>query len=121
VDLAELVIRLRKMKNRENYIRLYWQQILEAVRTVHEEKIVHTDLKPPNFVCIKGQLKLIDFGIAREIQNDSTHAITESSVGSVNYMSPEQLTNTAGHNSDKKEFQVGRHCCCCVCVWVIYL
>ena len=39
----------------ENYLRLYWQQMLEAVHTVHEEKIIHSDLKPANFLCVKGE------------------------------------------------------------------
>ena len=37
--------------------------MLEAVHVIHEEKIIHSDLKPANFVLVKGQLKLIDFGI----------------------------------------------------------
>ena len=38
--------------------------MLQAVHVIHEEKIVHSDLKPANFVLVKGQLKLIDFGSA---------------------------------------------------------
>jgi len=37
----------------ENYIRLYWQQMLEAVHTVHQNRIVHGDLKPANFVSFQ--------------------------------------------------------------------
>lgn len=48
-------------------------QMLEAVHVIHEEKIVHSDLKPANFVLVKGQLKLIDFGIANAIANDTTN------------------------------------------------
>jgi serine/threonine-protein kinase TTK/MPS1 len=47
--------------------------MLEAVQIIHEEKIVHSDLKPANFVLVKGQLKLIDFGIANAIANDTTN------------------------------------------------
>ena len=36
--------------------------------TIHEERIVHSDLKPANFLMVEGQLKLIDFGIAKAIQ-----------------------------------------------------
>ena len=47
--------------------------MLEAVQVIHEEKIVHSDLKPANFVLVKGALKLIDFGIANAIANDTTN------------------------------------------------
>jgi serine/threonine protein kinase len=47
--------------------------MLEAVQVIHDEKIVHSDLKPANFVLVKGQLKLIDFGIANAIANDTTN------------------------------------------------
>jgi serine/threonine-protein kinase TTK/MPS1 len=58
---------------------LYWAsvlidvQILQAVHVIHEEKIVHSDLKPANFVLVRGQIKLIDFGIANAIANDTTN------------------------------------------------
>ena len=47
--------------------------MLQAVQVIHDEKIVHSDLKPANFVLVKGQLKLIDFGIANAIANDTTN------------------------------------------------
>jgi serine/threonine-protein kinase TTK/MPS1 len=75
----------------ENFIRLYWQQMLQAVDTIHKERIVHSDLKPANFLVVEGQLKLIDFGIAKAIQNDTTSIARESQVGTLNYMSPEAI------------------------------
>jgi serine/threonine-protein kinase TTK/MPS1 len=47
--------------------------MLQAVHIIHEEKIVHSDLKPANFVLVRGHLKLIDFGIANAIANDTTN------------------------------------------------
>jgi serine/threonine protein kinase len=41
---------------------------------------VHGDLKPANFVFVKGRLKLIDFGIAKAIGNDTTNIMRESQV-----------------------------------------
>lgn len=35
------------------------QQMVEAVDTIHEERIVHSDLEPANFLLVKGSLKLI--------------------------------------------------------------
>ena len=45
--------------------------MLQAVHIIHE-KVVHSDLKPANFLLVRGQLKLIDFGIANAIANDTT-------------------------------------------------
>lgn len=56
----------------ENFVRLYWEQMLLAVDTIHKERIVHSDLKPANFLVVEGQLKLIDFGIAKAIQAGMT-------------------------------------------------
>ena len=54
--------------------------MLEAVGVIHDEKIVHTDLKPANFVLVKGRLKLIDFGIAHAIANDTTNIQRDNQV-----------------------------------------
>ncbi|XP_048226874.1 serine/threonine-protein kinase MPS1 isoform X2 [Ricinus communis] len=69
----------------ENWLRFYWQ----AVNTIHEERIVHSDLKPANFLLVKGSLKLIDFGIAKAIMSDTTNIQRDSQVGTLSYMSPE--------------------------------
>ncbi|KAI3686781.1 hypothetical protein L1987_80468 [Smallanthus sonchifolius] len=73
----------------ENWLRFYWQQILLAVKTIHEERIVHSDLKPANFLLVRGSLKLIDFGIAKAIMSDTTNIQRDSQMGTLSYMSPE--------------------------------
>ncbi|MCO5567582.1 hypothetical protein L7F22_021276 [Adiantum nelumboides] len=94
VDLATML--QEKIKERglgddvdETWLRFYWRQILEAVNTVHEERILHADLKPANFLLVRGVLKLIDFGIAKSIQGDTTNIQRDAQVGTLNYMSPE--------------------------------
>ena len=48
----------------------YWHQMLEAVHFIHEKgNLVHSDLKPANFLMAKGRLKLIDFGSAAYLKN----------------------------------------------------
>ncbi len=64
-----------------NFVRFVWEQMLRAVHCVHTERIVHGDLKPANFVFVKGRLKLIDFGIAKALGNDTTNIMRESQVG----------------------------------------
>ncbi len=78
-----------------NFIRLTWQQMLNAVHCIHEERIIHSDLKPANFLFVRGALKLIDFGIAKAIQtDDTTNIYRESHIGTLNYMSPEAILDT---------------------------
>jgi serine/threonine-protein kinase TTK/MPS1 len=88
IDLAHLLAEQMKDPLNMVWVAYYWQQVysaqsyvsllryrqmLQAVHVIHEEKIVHSDLKPANFVLVKGQLKLIDFGIANAIANDTTN------------------------------------------------
>lgn len=67
--------------------------MLEAVQVVHDLKIVHSDLKPANFLLVEGSLKLIDFGIANAIANDTTNIHREGQLGTANYMSPEAISS----------------------------
>ena len=49
-------------------IKFYWEEMLEAVQIIHQVGIVHRDLKPANFVIVGGKLKLIDFGIGKQLK-----------------------------------------------------
>ncbi|KAI0495221.1 hypothetical protein KFK09_025371 [Dendrobium nobile] len=95
IDLAHMLMQKCKDMDSfswnidENWLRFYWQQMLEAVNTIHEERIVHSDLKPANFLLVRGSLKLIDFGIAKAILSDTTNIQRDAQVGTLNYMSPE--------------------------------
>lgn len=81
--------------------------MLEAVHIIHEDKIVHSDLKPANFVLVRGELKLIDFGIAKAIANDTTNIQRDQHIGTINYMSPETIEET-NRNDGKKIMKLGR-------------
>ncbi|KAJ7644096.1 kinase-like protein [Roridomyces roridus] len=104
IDLARLISEQMKEPLNMVWVAYYWQQMLQAVHVIHEEKIVHSDLKPANFVLVRGQLKLIDFGIANAIANDTTNIQRDHQVGTVNYMSPEAIELPDG----MRRLKVGR-------------
>ncbi|KAF9583997.1 Dual-specificity kinase, spindle pole body (SPB) duplication and spindle checkpoint function [Lunasporangiospora selenospora] len=91
-DLARMLISQREQPFDIHFVGLYWRQMLEAVQIIHEEKIIHSDLKPANFLLVEGTLKLIDFGISSAIGNDTTNLHRELHLGTANYMSPEAIT-----------------------------
>ncbi len=65
--------------------------ILSALAYAHARGVVHRDIKPGNILVMKhGQSKLTDFGVAR-IETDDRITRTNLVIGSVHYMSPEQI------------------------------
>lgn len=93
------------------FTRHYWKEMLECVQAVHEHDIVHSDLKPANFLLVKGQLKLIDFGIANAIQDNTVNVHRDNQIGTPNYMSPESLvchTPAAGAAPGTKLLKLGK-------------
>jgi serine/threonine-protein kinase len=69
-------------------------QVLEVIAAAHDKGILHRDLKPANlFLMRSGQVKVLDFGIARvrDLASKGAHATqTGMSFGTPAFMSPEQ-------------------------------
>lgn len=71
--------------------------VAEALQASHEAGIIHRDVKPANIMITNtGEVKVMDFGIARAL-DDSTSAMTQTSavIGTAQYLSPEQARGKA--------------------------
>ena len=74
-------------------------QICNALEAAHKQGITHRDLKPANILVTRSGVKLLDFGLAKMAQNNQAGEATLSMaltgrneiVGTLHYMSPEQL------------------------------
>ncbi|MBB5172127.1 Stk1 family PASTA domain-containing Ser/Thr kinase [Texcoconibacillus texcoconensis] len=77
------------------------RQIIAAISHAHENRIVHRDIKPHNILIRDdGAAKVTDFGIARAV-SEATITRTNSVLGSVHYLSPEQARG--GHVTEKSD------------------
>ena len=69
----------------------YTEQVLGALAYAHSLHIIHRDIKPANIMLtLQHMVKLMDFGIAR-CENDASLTTTGTTLGSLYYMSPEQV------------------------------
>ena len=71
------------------------EDVCSALSNAHQNNVIHRDVKPANiFVQHDGNVKLLDFGIARLEKRDENlgHTRTGNVIGTVPYMAPERLT-----------------------------
>jgi serine/threonine protein kinase len=108
-NLKEYLDRKGKLSDEE--IKSLFSQMLDAVGYVHKQNLVHRDIKPSNFMLDKkGKIKLIDFGIAKNLNKNSLeYTITEQHqiMGTVMYMSPEQIKSTKDVNLKSDIYSLG--------------
>lgn len=94
-EAGDLKRQLRKAREREarfdeRVIWKYFSQIAEALRHMHERRVMHRDLKPANvFLTLNGTVKVGDLGLGRHFSEATMEAY--SKVGTPLYMSPEVL------------------------------
>ena len=85
----------------------YIAQVLSALGYAHEHGVIHRDIKPANMMLTSnGTVKLMDFGIAKATA-DRRLTITGTTMGSLYYMSPEQIKGMATTDARSDLYSVG--------------
>ena len=99
-DLQDLIRRQPGGRLAERHARLYFRQILAALRHAHARGLLHCDLKPANVRLHERpdgsyQAVVVDWGLARRLSGKQPASLM---MGTPAYASPEQLT---GYNADQ--------------------
>src|SRR5437867_4353826 len=82
-------------------------QVLSALGYAHQNSVIHRDIKPANMMLTSsGGIKLMDFGIAKAAA-DRKLTITGTTMGSLYYMSPEQIKGMSNLDARSDLYSVG--------------
>ncbi len=94
VQGEELDIHIREVSGpiAEEKAKVLMSEILDAFNYAHNQGVVHRDIKPSNLLMTNdGRVKVLDFGIAKMLDDDKSMTKTGTQMGTVLYMSPEQV------------------------------
>jgi len=84
------------------------RQVLPAVGHAHASGVLHRDLKPSNILIdADGQAVITDFGLAKILASDADLTATHDQLGTVAYMSPEQVKGLQNVDAASDLFAVG--------------
>ncbi|KAK9459072.1 kinase-like domain-containing protein [Lipomyces oligophaga] len=123
IDLAHVLAERLNLPLDISFVRYHTIEMLKCVEAVHRHGIVHSDLKPANFLFVRGYLKIIDFGIANAVPEYTCNVRRDTQIGTPNYMAPETLLDVSSVEG-KKLLKVGRPSdvwsCGCIIYQMIY-
>ncbi len=92
VDGPSLGQRLKSGRFSETEAVRIARQVCHALALAHAEGLVHRDIKPDNIMLTsRGDVKLVDLGIAKRLDEDQSLTQTGHSMGTPHYISPEQI------------------------------
>lgn len=87
-------------------VKQFLREILPVLSFIHENQVIHRDIKPPNIIRCQddGRLVLIDFGAVKEqfvqVSQNTQRGATTHFVGTLGFAPPEQLALRATYSSD---------------------
>lgn len=105
-SIAALIKRFGRLS--EDIVRQFTKQILIGLLYLHENRIVHRDIKGANILInVEGVIKLADFGASKKIQDIMTMSTDfKSLIGTPNFMAPEVITQE-GHGRPADIWSIG--------------
>ncbi len=107
-DLGALVSRTGRLS--EDRVREIAIQAGEALEYAHSKGVVHRDIKPSNlFLCEDGQVRILDFGLARASMGDSEAMLSQVGVGmgTANFVAPEQEADATKADARSDQYSFG--------------
>lgn len=82
----------------EREARIIIKQIIIGLKELHRQGIIHYDLKPQNIIFHKGEIKISDFGLAKEMADKDKIELTTMGVGTYYYLPPETFSSQNKNN-----------------------
>lgn len=84
------------------------KQIAESLEYAHKKGVIHRDVKPSNVIVQHdGKVVLIDFGLAKQFETGKSLTTTGNVMGTLAYMSPEQVQASSAIDSRTDQYSLG--------------